>query len=245
MSLIISLPVPGFDQVSTWGGESWRGFCERAHFLLETQRGANKNVSTIILRSGEPHASDCRNQSGKSTLLNIIGGLDRPTEGSVIIDGIELSGLDDDILTRLRREKIGFILQFFNLLPTLTALENAALPMHLSGLSRKNTLTTAGELLDLVGLQDRQDHLPDELSGGEQQRVAMARALALNPPLMLADEPIGNLDSRNGQEILALFKSLQSRFETTVLIVTHYPIAAGFCDRILRMQDRFLMNEAQ
>ena len=181
---------------------------------------------------------------GKSTLLNIIGGLDRPSEGSVLLEGLDIGSLDDDALTRIRRKKIGFIFQFFNLLPTLTALENISLPLHLAGIGRKETGNRASELLQAVGLLDRQDHLPDELSGGEQQRVAMARALALSPPLILADEPTGNLDSRNGQEVLSLFKSLQGRFETTVLMVTHDPTAAGFCSRVIRMQDGTLVDGA-
>jgi putative ABC transport system ATP-binding protein len=120
--------------------------------------------------------------SGKSTLLNIIGGLDRPSEGSVSIDGQELQALNDNALTRLRRDKIGFVFQFFNLLPTLTAWENVALPLHLAGVSRQDARAKAMSRLETVGLKDRQDHLPDELSGGEQQRVAIARALILNPP---------------------------------------------------------------
>ena len=181
---------------------------------------------------------------GKSTLLNILGGLDRPSEGSVIIDGISLVDCDDNSLTRLRREKIGFVFQFFNLLPTLTAKENVALPLHLAGNNRKTAVARARELLDIVALADREDHLPDELSGGEQQRVAMARALALNPPLLLADEPTGNLDSKSGQEVLTLLKKLQLQFHTTVIMVTHDPHAAAYCDRILRMQDGRLIDEA-
>jgi len=181
---------------------------------------------------------------GKSTLLNIIGGLDRPSKGSVFIDGLDIGSLGDDALTLVRRKKIGFIFQFFNLLPTLTALENIALPLHLAGTGRKEAGKRASELLEVVGLLDRQDHLPDELSGGEQQRIAMARALALSPPLILADEPTGNLDSNNGREVLSLFKRLQSQFETTVLIVTHDSTAAGFCDRVIRMQDGVLIDGA-
>lgn len=192
---------------------------------------------TFRVGKGEMVATMGPSGSGKSTLLNILGGLDRASEGSVIIDGRDLSHLDDDSLTRLRREKIGFIFQFFNLLTTLTAHENVALPLHLAGIPRKDARDRARAMLEIVGLGDRQDHLPDELSGGEQQRVSMARALVLDPPLVLADEPTGNLDSKNGQEVLALFKKLQMQFSTTVIMVTHDANAAAHCDRVLRMQD--------
>ncbi len=175
--------------------------------------------------------------SGKSTLLNIVGGLDTPSEGSVIVDGVDTTALDDTSLTRVRREKIGFVFQFFNLLPTLTAWQNVALPLHLAGVSRKEARARAMSWVETVGLKDRSDHLPEELSGGEQQRIAMARALILNPPLILADEPTGNLDSRTGQEVLSLLKQLQGQLASTVLMVTHDSKAAGYCDRILSMRD--------
>lgn len=195
------------------------------------------------VEKGEMVATMGPSGCGKSTLLNLLGGLDRPSEGSIFIDGTPLTGLDDNALTRLRREKIGIIFQFFNLLPTLTALENVSLPLHLAGSSRRETASRAMELLKVVGLEDRHDHLPDELSGGEQQRVAMARALALRPPLILADEPTGNLDSKSGQEVLSLFKRLQHQFGTTVIMVTHDRQAAGYCDRILSMKDGQLVNQ--
>jgi putative ABC transport system ATP-binding protein len=182
---------------------------------------------------------------GKSTLLNIIGGLDRASEGSVIVDGADLSILDDNTLSRLRREKIGFIFQFFNLLPTLTAQENVALPLHLARIRRDEAAARSAELLRTVGLEDRLDHLPDELSGGEQQRVAMARALALRPPVILADEPTGNLDSKTGQEVLLLLKKLQAQFGVTVIMVTHDPVAAGSCSRILSMRDGLLAGDRE
>jgi putative ABC transport system ATP-binding protein len=197
---------------------------------------ALRDVS-LRIEKGEMVATMGPSGSGKSTLLNIIGGLDRPSDGSIFIDGVEIERLDDDSLTRLRREKIGFVFQFFNLLPTLNAQENVALPLHLARVSRREATARSVAMLELVGLADRQEHLPDELSGGEQQRVAMARALVLRPPLILADEPTGNLDSRNGEEVLSLFKRLQSQFNTTVMMVTHDSRAATFCDRILQMQD--------
>jgi putative ABC transport system ATP-binding protein len=204
---------------------------------VEALRGVSFRVDR-----GEMIATMGPSGSGKSTLLNILGGLDRPSEGSILIDGEDLTTLEDDALTRLRREKIGFVFQFFNLLPTLTALENVALPLHLASVPRRETASRAASLLSTVGLSGRQDHLPDELSGGEQQRVAMARALALQPPLILADEPTGNLDSRNGQEILELFKRVQHEFNTTVIMVTHDARAASFCDRVLSMQDGQLIS---
>ncbi len=175
--------------------------------------------------------------SGKSTLLHSIGGLDCPSNGAIIIDGMEITALDDNSLTKMRREKIGFVFQFFNLLPTLKAWQNIALPLHLAGVPMKEAKATAITWLERVGLQERQDHLPDELSGGEQQRVAMARALVLGPPLILADEPTGNLDSQTGQEVLLLLKRLQSQFNITVILVTHDAKVATFCNRILTMQD--------
>jgi putative ABC transport system ATP-binding protein len=194
---------------------------------------------------GEMVAAMGPSGSGKSTLLNIIGGLDRPSEGIVLIDGSDTGKLNDNALTRLRRTKIGFVFQFFNLLPTLTALENVALPMHLASIPARKAQGHATELLEMVGLKERSDHLPDELSGGEQQRVAMARALALSPPLLLADEPTGNLDSKNGHEILSLFQTLQRQFETTVIMVTHDARAASMCGRILSLQDGRLIHDGE
>ena len=148
--------------------------------------------------------------SGKSTLLNLIGGLDRPSTGEIRIDGRNIAKLSDDDLTRLRRDKIGFIFQFFNLLPSLSCMENVALPLHLKGIPRPKAAARARELLELVQLGQRLDHQPDELSGGERQRVAIARALAFDPPILLADEPTGNLDSHTGVEILKLIRDLHA-----------------------------------
>src|SRR5437870_7243350 len=167
--------------------------------------------------------------SGKSTLLNLIGGLDRPTSGDIRVDGENLSELSDDDLTRVRRDKIGFVFQFFNLLPTLNCLENVALPLHLRKWPRKKIQDRARELLNLVQLGHRLEHLPDELSGGERQRVAIARALSIYPPILLADEPTGNLDTHTGQEILKLVDDLHARLGATILIVTHDSEVAERC----------------
>jgi putative ABC transport system ATP-binding protein len=175
--------------------------------------------------------------SGKSTLLNLVGGLDHPTSGDVRIDGESLAKLSDDALTRVRRDKIGFIFQFFNLLPTLSCLENVGLPLHLRGWPRKKVADRARELLDLVQLGDRLAHLPEELSGGQRQRVAIARALSIYPPILLADEPTGNLDTRTGQEILKLIGDLHARLGSTVVIVTHDMTVAQSCQRTVTLRD--------
>jgi putative ABC transport system ATP-binding protein len=183
--------------------------------------------------------------SGKSTLLNMIGGLDRPTRGSVVIDGEDLARLSDDARTRVRRDKIGFIFQFFNLLPTLSALENVSLPLHLRGWPRQKARDRARELLELVGLKQRADHLPEELSGGERQRVAIARALSVYPPILLGDEPTGNLDTHTGAEILHLLQDLHARLGATVVLVTHDPTVAGSCPRTVRMCDGRIVEDRQ
>jgi putative ABC transport system ATP-binding protein len=180
--------------------------------------------------------------SGKSTLLNLAGGLDRPTAGQVRIDGESLSGLDDDGLTRVRRDKIGFIFQFFNLLPTLSCLENVGLPLHLRGWSRAKVDARARELLELVQLGHRLTHLPEELSGGERQRVAIARALSIYPPIVLADEPTGNLDTKTGVEILRLIRDLHERLRSTIVIVTHDMQLAESCDRTITLRDGRLVE---
>jgi putative ABC transport system ATP-binding protein len=175
--------------------------------------------------------------SGKSTLLNLVGGLDRPTSGEVRVGGKALAGLTDDQLTKVRRDTIGFIFQFFNLLPTLSCLENVGLPLHLRGWTRPKVQERATELLTLVQLAHRLSHLPDELSGGERQRVAIARALSIYPPVLLADEPTGNLDTHTGQEILALIRDLHARLGSTVLIVTHDMNVARACSRMITLRD--------
>src|ERR1700722_7936232 len=200
---------------------------------------------SLIVEQGERVAVMGPSGSGKSTLLNLICGLDQPTSGSIKLEGIELAALDDDRRTRLRREKIGMIFQTFNLLPTLTALENAALPLRLQGLGRRETEERAKSMLVRVGLKTRSHHRPDELSGGERQRVAIARALVFRPPILLGDEPTGNLDSATGEEILRLLDDLHREFNTTVLLVTHNDLAAAFCDRILTLRDGKFIKEVR
>lgn len=181
--------------------------------------------------------------SGKSTLLNLIGTLDRPTSGCIYIDGQDISSLNDTALTRLRREKIGFVFQFFNLLSSLTCLQNVALPLHLGGWAGSKARDRARTLLDLVGLGDRLERLPDELSGGERQRVAIARALAYEPPLLLADEPTGNLDSHTGGEILALLRDLHQRLASTIILVTHDERVASIATRRITLRDARIVEE--
>ena len=175
--------------------------------------------------------------SGKSTLLHLIGGLDRPTGGELLIDGRLIGQMADDQVTLFRRNKVGIVFQFFNLLPTLTALENVALPLVLDGRAKSNAEERAHALLKKVGLDGRKNHLPEELSGGEIQRVAMARALAFNPPILLADEPTGNLDSKNGTAILSLLRRVSKEDGCTVVMVTHSEEAAGYGDRRIYLRD--------
>ena len=203
---------------------------------------ALRNVNLTIER-GERVACMGPSGSGKSTLLNLVCGLDEATSGTVMFEGLDLAKLDDDARTRLRREKIGMIFQSFNLLPTLSALENASLPLRLQGVRKREAEKRALAMLERVGLTDRTTHRPDELSGGERQRVAIARALMFQPSLLLADEPTGNLDSATGQEILTLLDNLHREYQTTILLVTHNELAAAHYERILVMRDGQIVNE--
>jgi putative ABC transport system ATP-binding protein len=217
---------------------------------VSKQFSGKRNVTaldaiTLSIPRGEMVSIVGPSGSGKSTLLNLIGGLDRPTSGEVRVDGEALAGLTDDALTRVRRDKIGFIFQFFNLLPTLTALENVGLPLHLRGWPRKKVDERARELLELVGLGHRMTHLPEELSGGERQRVAIARALSVYPPILLADEPTGNLDTRTGEETLALIRDLHDRLHATVVIVTHDLTVASTCDRTITLRDGLVITDVR
>ena len=183
--------------------------------------------------------------SGKSTLLHLIGGLDRPSSGDLLVDGRLIGQMADDQVTLFRRNKIGFVFQFFNLLPTLTALENVALPLVLDGRSKSEAENQAQALLKKVGLEQRKRHLPEELSGGEIQRVAMARALAFNPPLLLADEPTGNLDSNNGNAVLSLLREISKEEGCTVVMVTHSEEAARYGDRRIYLRDGRIEKDIQ
>jgi putative ABC transport system ATP-binding protein len=180
--------------------------------------------------------------SGKSTLLHLIGGLDTPTDGVVEINGKDLSTLDDEELTLFRRRNLGFVFQFFNLLPTMSAWENVALPRLLDGLKLSEVRPRALELLEMVGLGNRADHKPSQLSGGEMQRVAVARALVADPILVLADEPTGNLDSRSGEAVLDLLRETVTNDGRTVIVVTHDSKASSVADRIVELKDGRLVS---
>ena len=180
--------------------------------------------------------------SGKSTLMHILAGLDRPTSGSVELDGIEITSLDDGDLTRLRRDKLGFIFQFFNLIPVLTAEENIVLPLSIAG--QKPDRDWLRQLVDTVGLADRLTHRPAELSGGQQQRVAVARALISKPAVVFADEPTGNLDSKSSEEVLRMLRRSVDELGQSVVMVTHDPEAASYADRLIVLRDGLVVHDA-
>ncbi len=203
---------------------------------VEALRGAD-----VDLRRGEFTAIMGPSGSGKSTLMHILAGLDRPTAGTIVIDGREIGALKDRELTKLRRDKVGFIFQSFNLLPTLTAAENIALPLTISG--RKLDARWFEELVETVGLTDRLGHKPSELSGGQQQRVAVARALVSRPAVLFADEPTGNLDSHTGDEVLQLLRRSVDELGQTIIMVTHDAHAAVTADRVLFLQDGEIVQD--
>ncbi len=180
--------------------------------------------------------------SGKSTLLGIIGGLDSPTDGTIAIDGVDVTKMSEGQLTDIRNQKIGFVFQFFNLIPTLTALENVALPIEFAQVRRHKPFKRAQELLEMLGLGGRFHHRPNELSGGQQQRVAIARALANDPPILLADEPTGNLDSHSGETVLEALSTIRDENGTTVVLVTHDPTLSARMDRVLTLVDGKIVN---
>ena len=180
---------------------------------------------------------------GKSTLLNIVGGLDRPSAGRIVIDGKDISTFESDQLVEFRRKNVGFVFQFFNLVPTLTAKENIELPMRLVGLPSEKMKKRSSKLLKLVGMEERKNHRPDELSGGEQQRIAIATALANDPPIIVADEPTGELDSESGERVLDIFRKLSQEEGKTVIIVTHDPRTAKISNRSFRIEDGKIKGE--
>ena len=179
--------------------------------------------------------------SGKSTLMHILAGLDTPTSGTVTLDGEEITSLDDGALTKLRRDKLGFVFQFFNLLPVLTAEENLVLPLSIAG--RKPDSAWLDQLVRTVGLEDRRTHRPSELSGGQQQRVAVARALVSKPAVVFADEPTGNLDSKASADVLRLLRQSVDEFGQTVIMVTHDPAAAAHADRLITLRDGRIVHD--
>lgn len=179
--------------------------------------------------------------SGKSTMLHILGCLDKPTKGEVLVDDMDVSNMDDNSLAKIRREKVGFVFQFFYLIPTLTALDNVILPMAFSGYSQDRT-KKAKELLEMVGLGNRIYHRPTELSGGERQRVAIARAMANNPSIILADEPTGNLDSVSGNEVIELLLKLNREKDVTLVIVTHDKAITSLSQKVINLKDGRIVN---
>ncbi|HEU5298797.1 MAG TPA: ABC transporter ATP-binding protein [bacterium] len=213
----------------------------KVYRLGKVEVQALRGVS-LAIASGEFVAIMGPSGSGKSTLMNLIGCLDRPTAGTYVLDGRDVSGMGDDALAEVRNRRVGFIFQTFNLLPRLSALKNVEMPMVYAGVPRPERRARAVEALERVGLGGRLHHAPPELSGGEQQRVAIARALANRPALLLADEPTGNLDSRAGEEILAIFQEL-NRAGITIAMVTHDREVAEHCARILTMRDGRLVRD--
>jgi putative ABC transport system ATP-binding protein len=197
---------------------------------------------TLEARAGEVLAITGPSGSGKSTLLGLIAGLDRPTAGSVVLDGVEVTALEEDALAGLRRDAIGYVFQSYHLIPTLTAAENVAVPLELAG--RRDARARALDLLAAVGLAGRAHHYPAQLSGGEQQRVALARAVALRPRLLLADEPTGNLDSASGAQIVDLLLALHREHGSTLVLVTHDEAVARHAERVVMLRDGRVVGEA-
>jgi putative ABC transport system ATP-binding protein len=215
---------------------------EKTYFMGKVAVPALRGVN-LAFRRGEFVAVMGPSGSGKTTLLNLIGALDKPTKGKVYIDEEDLTTLDEGKLTKIRRNKIGFVFQFYNLIPVLTAFENVELPMLISGKNKEDRRRRAFQLLEMMGLSDRGEHRPDELSGGEQQRVAIARSLANEPSIILADEPTGDLDTKTGQEVILALHDAAKKENVTVVVVTHDPVVTEKADRILEMRDGKIVNE--
>lgn len=199
----------------------------------------------FVVEKGEFVAIMGPSGSGKSTLLHLIGGLDKPTDGEIILAGKRLSLLKDKQVTLIRRRNVGFVFQFFNLLPTLTAEENVTLPILIDGKNTSKFRDRLDNIFELVGLSDRRRHKPEQLSGGEQQRVAIARALITEPSIVLADEPTGNLDTKTGNTIMELLRRSCNELGQTIIVVTHDPRAASFADRVVFLRDGYIVNEVR
>lgn len=206
--------------------------------VVHALRGVN-----LIVCKGELVGIVGPSGSGKSTLLGLMGGLDSPSAGTLEIDGIDVTRLNESRLTEVRNEKIGFVFQFFNLVPTLTALENVALPIQFARKPKFHPEKRAAEVLEMLGLKDRMNHRPMELSGGQQQRVAIARALANNPPLLLADEPTGNLDSESSEIVLRALYDIHHELGTTIVLVTHSPELAARMERVVELVDGQIVSD--
>ena len=213
----------------------WKNYSRDGRDNMAALRGAN-----LEIRAGEVVALYGKSGSGKSTLLNILAGIDRPNRGRVEVEGKDLEALGEEGRTQMRRRRIGFIFQFFNLLPTLTVLENVSLSLELAG---KSDHGPAFQALQSVGLEGKESRFPSELSGGEQQRVAIARALVKEPAIILADEPTGNLDTQTGNQVLTLLSGRCREFGTSLLMATHSPLTCKYADRMLRMVDGIIVEE--
>jgi putative ABC transport system ATP-binding protein len=234
----------GMSEVSTGGAAT--DIAASAHDLIKVYGKDEAEVRaldgvTVELMRGEFTAIMGPSGSGKSTLMHCLAALDAPTSGDAVVDGTSLNGLKDKALTTLRRERIGFVFQAFNLIPTLTALENIVLPLELAG--RKPEKEWLDNVVRAVGLEDRLKHKPSEMSGGQQQRVACARALASKPSIVFADEPTGNLDSTSSAEVLAFLRRSVDEFDQTIVMVTHDPVAASWTDRVLFLADGRIVDE--
>ncbi|MEN0014961.1 MAG: ABC transporter ATP-binding protein [Solirubrobacteraceae bacterium] len=232
----MSVPAPGRVPVLDVR-DLWRTYTPAADITIHALRGVNLQV-----HRGEFVAIMGSSGSGKSTLMNMLGALDEPSSGKYFLDGIDVAEMDEDELSDLRNRKIGFVFQSFNLVPRTTAVANVALPLAYAGLGRAERNRRAAEALRAVGMGDRLDHLPAELSGGQQQRVAVARAIVTDPPLILADEPTGNLDSHSTEDVLDIFAALGTQGRTVVLI-THEDEVAARAGRVIRVQDGQIVSD--